>query len=79
MRPKQFFSEITLGSKWKAEDPRPWADWFFWKRVIRRDTPINNLPSHDINVINLRTQSQTSRKFEHIQGLTAGIGITAEL
>jgi hypothetical protein len=30
-------------------------------------------------VINLRAQSQTSRKFEHIQGLTAGIGITAEL
>jgi hypothetical protein len=79
MRPKQFFSDITLGSKGKAEDPSPWANLFLRTCVIRRNTAIKNLPRHNINAIDLGAQSQTSRKFQHVERLTAGIGIAAKL
>jgi hypothetical protein len=79
MGPKQFFAEITLGSKRKAENPRPWANLFLRTRVIGRYTPINDLPRDNIDSIDLGTQSQTSRQFKDVERLTACIGIATKL
>ena len=81
MRPEDFFAQITAGPTGDTYDAGigiTFTEDFQRLGVIIIHLGVKHLPGKQVHLADLRVLRQSSRQFDYIFGLSAGIRITAQ-
>ena len=79
MGPELLLAEIALRAKGKPENACAGSNRLHRLAVGRIHTTVVNQPGDDINLLNLRAQSQAANEIKNVERLTTGISIPAQL
>ena len=79
IRPKLFLTQITPRSKTESSDRCTRCNRLERFGIVERHTPILNQPGDDLDMSHLGAIGQAAGQFQHVEGLTSSVRITAKL